>query len=388
VKFKYSNTRQVRAATLSECDFTPATKLVDHVVSGGSTSDAIVADRNIRTTTGATIAHEAFLAGIDVVDGSLLTRGFSWSNLTPAVATFDDATGRLTRVADGTASVVLRTPWLNRRADVAVSQTASSTSETLNFVTGALGRAMCDAVDSRIAGKTPSVAKPIYSTRDDANANYTRNTSCWLADLDLACMSVWNSYAGNLRAGALISPRHVMMVKHWQIGIGSVLRFVTNSNVTVSRTLSNVVEIAGADLAVGVLDSDVPGTIGFAKVLPSNITSYITQSGNGACVVNTDQEKKAIVAEIGNWNSQWFNQFPTNTTRLAFNESIVSGDSGAPMFVIVNGVLVLVSTMSGPGAGIGDAVHQHLTAINAAMTTLGGGYQLTQVSLAGFPTYP
>jgi hypothetical protein len=347
----------------------------------------VVNDRNIRTTTGATVAHEWDLSGVDVVAGTLIARGFTWANLSPSIATIDTATGRLTRVANGTASVILRTPLIARRADVAISQSTASADEFLNFVAGSLGRNSCDQIDSRIAGLTDR-AVPIYLNPSDTLGVYVRNSESWLADVDHTCIAAWNTGEGTRRGGTLISPGHVIFAKHYPLSPGHSVRWVTADNVMIERTITATANAAGCDFTIGRLASDVPNTISFARALPTNLLSYITQSGNGACVVMTNQDRRLNVSQVANLNGQWFNEFPTDPTRLAFFQSIVNGDSGSPMFLVINGALALAAITSGPGAGSGDAIHQHIPAINAAMTTLGGGYQLTQVSLAGFPTYP
>jgi hypothetical protein len=393
MRFTYSAVRKLRAPTLAEADFSLTTTLRDRLVSGGNGSISTVGDRTVTTTTGATVAHEADLTPTDLT-GTTLLRGYTWNNITPSVASFDSSLGRLTWASNGTAGVVLRTPWITRRADVEISRTGGATVVTTAFVAGSLGKHVSDAMDARIAGKTPSVAAPIFSTRDDANSIYVRNSSGWLADLNLTCMSVWNSSGGSTRAGTLISPRHVIFATHYQIAAGATLRFVTGANVVVERTLSSVANVSGSDFTVGLLDSDVPTGIRFPDVLPANAASYTTHVWRDIPIIVTDQEKRANVAEAGTFgdlafgNAAWSNQSPFDATRQSFFEPLISGDSGSPMFALINGVLVLVSTATYAGAGGGSAVHLNLSGINAAMTSLGGGYQLTQVSLAGFPTYP
>lgn len=59
----------------------------------------------------------------------------------------------------------------------------------------------------------------------------------------------------------------------------------------------------------------------------------------------------------------------------------VGGDSGNPAFLIIRNKPVLLSVWTSGGAGTGSFVNAWRSDINAAMTTLGGGYQLTSVSL-------
>jgi hypothetical protein len=65
----------------------------------------------------------------------------------------------------------------------------------------------------------------------------------------------------------------------------------------------------------------------------------------------------------------------------------VNGDSGNPCFLIIDGVPVLVTTWTYGGAGAGPRIHALHNEINAVMTTLGGGHQLTDVDLSDFTDF-
>jgi hypothetical protein len=72
----------------------------------------------------------------------------------------------------------------------------------------------------------------------------------------------------------------------------------------------------------------------------------------------------------------------TNTIRFL--------DSGNPTFALINGEAVLLSVHSTQDGGpflSGHLPEGNYESINAAMTTLGGGYQLTPIDLSAFPTY-
>jgi hypothetical protein len=134
----------------------------------------------------------------------------------------------------------------------------------------------------------------------------------------------------------------------------------------------------------------------FAKVLPSTFaTSGRAKWFNKNLrvpVVKTDQDKRAHVAD-------WMDRgaagdvtafaVPADAQRLAFYEDWVNLDSSSPAFAIVGGSAVLLGTAT---FGVAGAVPDYSgatlqTAINAAMTTLGGGYQLTTIDLSGYNSY-
>ena len=128
-------------------------------------------------------------------------------------------------------------------------------------------------MDTRIAGVSSSSAMQMFSTRGDSltvngttSTDWVRNTELWSnvgTDIDWTGVSPWNQpydgYSSRYqKAGALISPRHVVLASHWHMPIGSNLLFVSNTNEMIYRTLSGLQSISGTDITIGVLDSDVP----------------------------------------------------------------------------------------------------------------------------------
>jgi hypothetical protein len=217
-----------------------------------------------------------------------------------------------------------------------------------------------DNIDSRIATKHAAVNKPIFSLQNHINGIYTRNTNCWAADMDLTCASPWNSRGGNKQAGTLITPRHCILVAHYNLKAGDSIRFVTNDNITIRRKIiahkvntdwfTNV-----PDMEVITLDEDLPASITPCQFLPSNYKSYIANDGDGLPVLYTDQEEKALVADIWsiNSNKSFDLQVPIISNRSALNEAVITGDSGNPIFLILNGKPVIIGcfTYGGPGSG-------------------------------------
>ena len=288
---------------------------------------------------------------------------------------------------------------------IRVEYRAGATSDTfIEYVAAAAASNATAAVDDRIANKD-ATAKPIYSTQNHETATYVRNPNCWAASLDLTCISPWNSTGGGTRAGTLISPRHVLFCEHLDFHptVGATIRFIAADNTVETRTITALATHPDytpnyqytphfPDITIGVLDSDVPNTISFAKVLPQNWGEYFPSVGAPVAGLTIpslvlDQEEKALVAD---WrSSSMLNYFalPVNAQRQIFFETIISGDSGNPAFLIINDELVVLNTWTFGGAGSGTNLVPHKDAINTMMTSLGGGYQLAEVDLSGFPAY-
>ena len=304
-------------------------------------------------------------------------------------------------VSAGTATLIMRTQTV-AYATTVTTTTGTGTVDTLTgFASGSLRKHCGDAVDAALSGKVPLTGLPVFSTMDHAATNYVRNVDCWgsgFADA-LTALSPWNSDLAGQYAGILVSHRHVIFATHFKPAVGAVLRFVTADNVVVSRTLTALTSLSQSeayypDITVGKLDSDVPGTIAFARVLPSDWESKIPSlSAYPLVCANTDQDEHLHVREV--------TSIPTSTTpyglvtfrkpasanRNAFYEDIIGGDSGNLAFLIVNGQLVLLTVWTFGGSGAGTSVYAFKSQINTVMSSLGGGYSLTDADLSSFNSY-
>jgi hypothetical protein len=288
---------------------------------------------------------------------------------------------------------------------VTVDQVGPSTVDSfISYSGGTLAKNCYDAINNRIVTKNPTTSKPIFSTLNHASSTYVRNTGCWAYDLDLTCISPWNTTGATCMGGTLISPCHIAFANHYQISNGAKIRYVTSNNVTVERTVIDQIN-AVDDIQIGILDSDVPSSISFAKILPSNWSTYLpnlyrntqyNSNSAGLPIMTLDYDKKASVMELHyiasnagayiRWPSQNSNFYP-------FLEMVIGGDSGSPSFLIINNQLVLILTWTGGIAGpfYGGI---YVTPINTAMNTLwtrngrsGGSYTVTPIDLTGFTPF-
>lgn len=262
---------------------------------------------------------------------------------------------------------------------------AATVAVDTNLAIGAL-----DTNDTGSAWWATNVA--IYSSLNYAATNYVRNTNCWASGFDLTCIAVYNSNEKDSQmGGTLISPRHVVFAHHFAIPNGTQLQFVAKNNTVVSRVLSNSVQIGSTDLQIGVLDSDVPtNLITFAPVLPASYTNYFPNSlqpisTNYIPALCLNQYEDALESDISAVAAGGVSfKAPSNPIRSLFYENKVTGDSGQPGFIILNGQLVLLTVYTYNGSGSGWFIPGYIDQINSAMATLGGGYSLTQVNLSPF----
>lgn len=233
-----------------------------------------------------------------------------------------------------------------------------------------LGIHPSDYIDNRIAGLTANDStKLIYSTQDHATPTYVRSSTCWGADLDLTCVSPWNSGNAHLWAGTAITPRHIVLANHAFVVNGSTVRFITSAGTVVTRTLSSSMQVGSTDIRIGLLDSDLPSTITPAKLLPDNWSDWITAYRTAVCY--TDQEEKLLVYDLSLLTSTTVTlTAPIDTQRLAFYELPISGDSGNPVFIIIRGETVLLGTFYTPSS-FPTLIGDYRAGVLSAISTLG-----------------
>jgi hypothetical protein len=355
-----------------------------------------VGDRLFVRSTGATTVNDYQLTQLSFGGAGSLNGVYTSSN--PGVATVDPH-GFVTHVAPGSATFTFTAGGASAQRTLPFTSTGGSTTDIFqSLVTGSLAAHVASTIDGLLAGKSASNALRIFTTQDHANQVYVRNPNVWAHALPhcLTCLSPWNSTGGNTRAGTLISPRHIIFAAHYQINVGATVRFVAMDGTVVNRTMTAKLTHPSyvpyfPDITVGVLDSDVPESIAFARILPADWADYLpsqnTFNDGRLPTLTLDQEEKALVTD-------WYREAamtsfitPSDPQRLAFYESKIGGDSGNPAILPVNGLPVILTVWTYGGAGSGSSIREQKTAINTMMTTLGGGYQLTEIDLSGFTNF-
>jgi hypothetical protein len=262
------------------------------------------------------------------------------------------------------------------------------------------------AVDLRIFNKSATTSKNIFTTQNHTLSSYVRNTNCWAYDLDLTCISPWNSSTGwpggTTGAGTLITPRHIIFAAHFELPVGCNIRFITNNNTIVQRRViakkrHPSYSILYPDLTIGVLDSDVPSSISFCKILPDNWSNYLPTDIDGIPCLVLDQEEKALTADgwssVNNGAGIIQLKRPSDTKRLQFYEELIVGDSGNPCFFIINNQLVILTVWTSGPSGAGTSISAEKAVLNQMINELdtsvgiNTGYTLTEVNLSNFKNF-
>jgi hypothetical protein len=376
-------------------DTAPAPTPAQRVVNPASVSEVQLDDRVYdRESDGVNVTD--FLWPITIPPDRKTSENITRTSSAPAVVSPDGSdSSKWNWASNGAATITISCASRTVQSAVTASTVAVAPVDTFKrFATGSTRRHIIDALDGALIGKTPAEAMAIFTTQNHASGIYVRNAQCWANYADLTPISPWNSEAGNLWAGILISPRHVLFCAHASISTGATMRFIRADNAVVERTLVGIETLPGytphyPDLRVGVLNSDVPAGIGYARVLPENWPTKLPSLSAAFPLpaLCLDQEEKAIVSDLTLLINMALFDRPTNSQRALFYEEKIGGDSGNPAALIINGQLVVLTCWTFGGAGSGTSVVYHKAAINSVMTSLGGGYQLTDADLSAFNTY-
>lgn len=376
---------KIRCPLSSESNFSLELQEVEIVLSASSTSNVEISDGLFQRNVGSSARYDAIVYYIPEV-GDVTIPNFSSSN--SSIATVGNS-GNVTTVGSGNVDIFCRAFQTTKKVTHNARTVTPTTTDTfLNYLDGTLGKHSTNEGNSVIAG---GGQLNLFSVKNPQTPTYTRNSSCWASLLDWTGVSPHNSAGGFQRGGTLVSPRHLVWANHFNIPNGTTITFVSAENEVFTRTLTSSIQIGTSDIRVGVLNGDIDESVSHYSVLPSNWNDYlVTVSQTYIPLVTTDQEQKAICRELNNISitvhgGRIFHRFAQISPRQNFSENIVVGDSGQPMFMIIDGEMVFLGCHYNTGAIV--SLHEYITEINAAMTTLGGGYQLTEVDLSGFTDF-
>ena len=220
--------------------------------------------------------------------------------------------------------------------------------------------------------------------------------TCWLhgvQGLSATCLGYTNGHGG-VYPITMISPRHYVAASH----IAGWFPFCSGKDATVFLDTNNVVvrrrslgfENVGNDIAVGLLDVEVPASVGFLPVLPPGYTNYIRDTqwlqGIGA---NHDLLVFGQPTKLMPMGVLWDCMLPVDHgLSTNWNRRLQNGDSSFPGRLLIGNQLVLLCCTTGVSGGanyaefagrINTAMH-HLSVTNHLRTD----YQLATVDLRRF----
>lgn len=241
----------------------------------------------------------------------------------------------------------------------------------------------------------------------------TRDTNNILYDYDLSGVSIYNGtadYPYNSKA-VLISNKHVAFAAHtmgYPYPSNFKIAFVNNSNTTFVYTVATT-NIAYSDIMIGVLSTTVDASLKIYKVLPSDFNDYIQtsldiNSGNNILpafyFTQTNNNNTINKVCVGDAQNVFQVRVSYDATRQSYAEYVIAGESGNPIFTVIDGELVILGTwftgnksakdpvVAGDTIGAFPALNYSISSINSLMTSLAGSsYSLTQKNISSYQNY-
>lgn len=329
----------------------------------------------------------------------------SWVNLEPDNADFDGST--ITCKANGHVNLLVKYGVFDRKTSQQIyryvaTQTLPGTNYTfVTNVAGSLAYHITTNTYGRASGST-ATKKGLWTTRNVASTNYVRNPNFFLADVN----GIESYPAGNNSTccqeqnGCLVSPRHVLGVQHTGSYMGMTLFFVNRTNNAVlARTVIDWMVIEGSyETTCALLNEPLPASFVPAAVLTNKIAKLPQYAINASF-----SRFVRVVPAVGFSQLQapgilrWIDD---NSLASFYNTTgdwscpVYPGDSGTPVYVLVNNRLAVVSnystgnSLANSGGAITGLVNNLQTAMNTLCARNGFTNEtLVAVDLSEFTSY-
>lgn len=244
-----------------------------------------------------------------------------------------------------------------------------------------------NSIAERIAGVDPAVCLSRFGDYPPSKGKlgfprclwekpFPANEKFWLKDVDFSCASPWSDESGSVRAGTLISKRHVIFAKHFPLWKGVRILFVGKDGEVCPCRIVATKALEKCDIAIGLLDYEVTPNIHPAKVLPEDCAKWIGD-GRGLPIVTFNQREQVFLSECrGITTNSISNVASTHAEWNALGGKIVTGDSGNPAFLLIGNEPILLYCLQTGGVGHGPAIHRYRREIQKTMDELCPGYAL------------
>lgn len=257
--------------------------------------------------------------------------------------------------------------------------------------------------------------RTVFTTFSVENQTWTRDVDCFAYNYDLTGAAVY--VAGALsynKSAVLVSNRHVIFATHTMGSPATPfeIKFVNNSNTVFTYNVTGYKYISGTDIMVGILDRIVDPSLKIYKVLPSNFNDYYQTATdkefNPLCTIflgvyngySGGNQKNCSVGDA-QFNFPYLGIYISyDTERKNAGRYVNPGNSGNPIFTLIDGELIILGLWYTGGEAEGDPLisgnaiggfqsfNQYISDINIAMSILANtSYALTEINLSGYKTY-
>jgi hypothetical protein len=227
--------------------------------------------------------------------------------------------------------------------------------------------------------------------------NAVWSTNCWLhgvQGLTATCIGYSNGFSGAFLV-TMVSSRHYLRAQHiGQLSSSTLIAFLDTNNVIYWRTAVQEVQVGSSDTDVGILNADLPSSVGYLSVIPTNFSNYLpTNYISYVQGIGLHQDLRLFSQPMTfGGDTVEFSSSASAPFGLAtsWDIGLFSGDSSNPEMLLINHQLVLAThnfhATDGPNYAF------QTTDINRQMhylstnNVIGTDYQLTSYSLTNWPT--
>jgi hypothetical protein len=277
---------------------------------------------------------------------------------------------------------------------------ATGSDPDFHYVAGTLAEHLSTNAAGRARGFTANYNSDMVEFVSPGGTNLDRLTKAvwytnfWLRGVrGLSATPIGFSNAmGGQALPTMVSPRHYLFATHTHPE-GHTLAFLDTNNVVHWRKTLQRADL-NTDTSVGILDADLPASVGFLPVAPENLKQYLPKDnlyfvqGIG---MNQDMRLFSLPMAFRWFTGVFWDKGYSAPQGLGtnWNVAIRGGDSSSPAMILIGNQLVLLSHVyiigGGPDYtalfwGINEkmrflSIHNHV----------GSDYQLTEYSLTNWP---
>lgn len=406
------------------------------ILSSGSVSQAQVGDTNYSRNLAPTSVTDYSILPI-FRDGKTGSVDFISSN-NPAIANnSNEKDNVMSHVSVGTTGITVGL-LSGEKAGIGIT-TSESSGDTVDEFSSFASGSLIKSIDDKIAElKLGSTEEPehyaAYSVYSISSGSFQRNEDFWLSDYDFSGVCV-ETAGSNTRMCAAITPWHALAINHFSFHpqVGETVKFCTQSNETISRTVDSFLRVGDLDCVVIKFTTALPETIKKYKMLPSDSGDYLPTNKNiyrSTDIFRRQRSRLFPIIVCSHYlsepsytlarNNRFFylhraetivfeendifdlgyqfspislnarfiqhSSFSSDSGYSGYGTNIIGGDSGGPMFSIINNDLVLLASNVGTNYALN--LCKHLTEIQSTINTLGpSGQTIQTVDISGFTDF-
>ena len=278
----------------------------------------------------------------------------------------------------------------------------------LSYEVGSLSEHASNQMDALILGKIEGATTQEYWQSNNSNVNApvaTLNPDRFVSSIDLSALSAMRTgQTQDKFPVSLISPNHAITTTHTTTAVGQKLVFML-ADTSFAIVTVDAVSVLGDDLSIAYFSTPVIGVTPF-KVMATDWEMYAPTLRDAITIgiprlpilskryndpLGADVSWMAIAA-IHRLYLQIVHKDapPVFGDTLAWYNEATGGDSGSPIFMVVNGEPILIThhTTVDQGTDFAARAIEINTAMNDLAGTAQGTYALVHPDLTEFNTYP